>query len=114
MGGIYEVPLWDGLRCHDIHTEFHKYWFRHSNVNRGRYTHTDSMGLASFSNTFRKLDLLPSSDDRERNLFLSKVRWKELVSIARPLDPCLTPDDGNRSSFRNIFAKVQANEQCPK
>jgi hypothetical protein len=24
MGGIYEVGRWDGLRCHDIHTNFHK------------------------------------------------------------------------------------------
>jgi hypothetical protein len=30
MGGIYEVCHWDGLRCHDIHTKFHKDWFRHS------------------------------------------------------------------------------------
>jgi hypothetical protein len=25
MGKIYEVRRWDGLRCHDIHTTFHKY-----------------------------------------------------------------------------------------
>jgi hypothetical protein len=24
MGGIYEVCRWNGLRCHDTHTEFHK------------------------------------------------------------------------------------------
>jgi hypothetical protein len=34
-GGIYEVRRWDGLRCHGIHTKFHKDWFRHSKVNRG-------------------------------------------------------------------------------
>jgi hypothetical protein len=32
MGGIYEASGWDGLRCHDIHTKFHKAWFRHSKV----------------------------------------------------------------------------------
>jgi hypothetical protein len=40
MGGVYEMQRWDGLRCHDIHTEFHKDWFRHSDVNRGRFTDT--------------------------------------------------------------------------
>jgi hypothetical protein len=44
MGGIYEVRQWDRLRCHDIHTEFHKEWFRHSKVGRGGYT--DSMEMA--------------------------------------------------------------------
>jgi hypothetical protein len=32
VGGIYEVHRWDGLRCHDIHTKFHKDWFRHPNL----------------------------------------------------------------------------------
>jgi hypothetical protein len=32
MEGIYEVSSWDGLRWHDIHTKFHKFWFMHSNV----------------------------------------------------------------------------------
>jgi hypothetical protein len=35
MGEIYEVCCWDGLRCHDIHTKFHKDWFSHSEVDRG-------------------------------------------------------------------------------
>jgi hypothetical protein len=26
---------WDGLRCHDIHTKFHKDWFRHWRAVRG-------------------------------------------------------------------------------
>jgi hypothetical protein len=32
MGGVCEVCRWDGLRCHDIHTKFHKDWFRDSKV----------------------------------------------------------------------------------
>jgi hypothetical protein len=40
------------LRYHDIHTEFHKDWFRHSEVNRGdTQTHTqqrDRISLLSF------------------------------------------------------------------
>jgi hypothetical protein len=44
MGGIYEVRLWYGLRCHDIHTKFRKDWFRHSKVDwGGGFTDTDSM-----------------------------------------------------------------------
>jgi hypothetical protein len=39
MGGIYEVRRSDGLRCHDIHTEFHKDWFMHSKVDRGIHRH---------------------------------------------------------------------------
>jgi hypothetical protein len=35
MGEIYEVRRWDGLRCHDIHTKFHKDWFSHSKVDMG-------------------------------------------------------------------------------
>jgi hypothetical protein len=35
MGGIYEVCHWDGLRCHDIHMNFHQDWFSHSKVDRG-------------------------------------------------------------------------------
>jgi hypothetical protein len=31
MGDIYEVSLWDGLRCHDIHKD----WLRHSRIDRG-------------------------------------------------------------------------------
>jgi hypothetical protein len=30
MGVIYEVSYWDGLKWHDIHTKFHKDWFKHS------------------------------------------------------------------------------------
>jgi hypothetical protein len=26
MGGIYELRRWDGIKCHDIYTKFHKYW----------------------------------------------------------------------------------------
>jgi hypothetical protein len=32
VGGIYEVHGWDGLRCRNIHTKFHKDWFRHLNI----------------------------------------------------------------------------------
>jgi hypothetical protein len=46
MGGIYKVRPSDGLKCHDIHTKFHKDWFRHSKFNRGIHRHTDSMTIA--------------------------------------------------------------------
>jgi hypothetical protein len=36
MGEIYEVSCLDGLNCNDIHTKFHKDWFRHSKVDRER------------------------------------------------------------------------------
>jgi hypothetical protein len=36
MGEIYEVRIWDGLRCHDIHIKFHKDWFRHLKINGER------------------------------------------------------------------------------
>jgi hypothetical protein len=35
IGGTYEVRHSDGLNCHDIHTKFQKYWFRHSEVDSG-------------------------------------------------------------------------------
>jgi hypothetical protein len=43
MGGIYEVRRWDGLRCHDLHTKFHKDWVRHSEVYRRGYTDTQTV-----------------------------------------------------------------------
>jgi hypothetical protein len=47
MRRMYEARLWDGLRCHDMHTKFHKYWFRHSNF-LGGYTHTQIMEITYF------------------------------------------------------------------
>jgi hypothetical protein len=35
MGEIYEVRRLEGLRCHDIHTKFHKDWFKCSEIDRG-------------------------------------------------------------------------------
>jgi hypothetical protein len=32
---IFLLRRWDGLRCRDIRTKFHKVWFRHSKVNGG-------------------------------------------------------------------------------
>jgi hypothetical protein len=32
MGRIYGVCHWDGLGCHNVHTEFHEDWFRLSKV----------------------------------------------------------------------------------
>jgi hypothetical protein len=49
MGWICEVRYCDGLRCRDIHIEFHKARFRHSNVNGGGggiHRHTASMEIA--------------------------------------------------------------------
>jgi hypothetical protein len=40
-GRIYELCSWDGLRCHDMHVKFHKYWFKHWKVIRGD-THTNT------------------------------------------------------------------------
>jgi hypothetical protein len=38
MGEIYEVSRW----CHDIHTKFRKDWFKHWEVNSGRFTDTQT------------------------------------------------------------------------
>jgi hypothetical protein len=32
--GIYEWCDWNGLRCNDTETKFHKFWFRHSKLIR--------------------------------------------------------------------------------
>jgi hypothetical protein len=44
MGGIYEVCRSAVLRYHDINTEFHKDWFRHSiiDVGMGIHKHTET------------------------------------------------------------------------
>jgi hypothetical protein len=41
MGAIYEVQRWDGLRCHDVHTQFRKDWLRHWDANGWTHRHTD-------------------------------------------------------------------------
>jgi hypothetical protein len=40
---------WDGLRCHDIHTKFHRNWLRHSKVHGGgdSQTHRQQGGPTS-------------------------------------------------------------------
>jgi hypothetical protein len=44
MGGI-----WDGLRCHNIHTVFENDWLRHSRVNGGdTQTHSEMISWANF------------------------------------------------------------------
>jgi hypothetical protein len=52
IGRIYEVRRRDGLRCHDIHTKFHKDSFSNSKVNRGdieaHRQHGDRISLLSF------------------------------------------------------------------
>jgi hypothetical protein len=42
MGVICEVSRWDELRCHDIHTKFHKDWFWHSKLIGGIHRHRDT------------------------------------------------------------------------
>jgi hypothetical protein len=42
IGGIYEVRRWDGLRCHDLYTKFHKDSFSHSKVDKGDYIDTQT------------------------------------------------------------------------
>jgi hypothetical protein len=40
-GSDFKIGRSDGLRCHGIHTGFHKDWFRHSKVDRGIHRLTD-------------------------------------------------------------------------
>jgi hypothetical protein len=52
MGKFMNYPVEMGVRCHYIHTKFHKSWFRHLKGNLEGYTyrHTDSkvISLAYF------------------------------------------------------------------
>jgi hypothetical protein len=45
MRGIYGVLLWDGLRCHELHTKFHKDWFSHSDIDKGDRQYGDLISL---------------------------------------------------------------------
>jgi hypothetical protein len=42
MGVVYEVRRRDGLSYHDMHTKFHTDWFRHSKVDNGGFTDTQT------------------------------------------------------------------------
>jgi hypothetical protein len=47
IGGISEVRRGDWLSSHDIHTKFHKDWFRHSEVDwEHTHRHTDRIEIA--------------------------------------------------------------------
>jgi hypothetical protein len=49
MGGVYEIHRSDVLRCHGVHTKFHKYWFKNSQVKGGgddSQTHGHSMVIS--------------------------------------------------------------------
>jgi hypothetical protein len=39
MEGIYELGRWDGMRCYDIHTKFHRDWFRRSKDDTQTHRH---------------------------------------------------------------------------
>jgi hypothetical protein len=47
MGELYDICHSNELGYHATHTKFHKYWFRHSKVDRGGiHRHADSMEIA--------------------------------------------------------------------
>jgi hypothetical protein len=46
MGGIYDFCRWDGLRYRNIHTKFHRNWFRHSKVIGERFTDTQTARIS--------------------------------------------------------------------
>jgi hypothetical protein len=84
MGGIYEVYRWDRLRCHNIHTKFHKYWFSHSKVDGG---HTDKHGVYYYYFSFFKIRKVGWIIPTIRN----KARAQLLVSVHNtvPIQPLI-------------------------
>jgi hypothetical protein len=50
---------WDGLKCHDIHTKFHKDWLRHSKVNKGVWFY--SFWSVTLVDTIKIISITPSS-----------------------------------------------------
>jgi hypothetical protein len=67
-GKDFYLSRWDGLRCRDICTKFHKDWFRHSQVNRGGYTDTQRAKW-SYKPTFI-FDVIWTTNN------MSTVSWK--------------------------------------
>jgi hypothetical protein len=68
MGGTYEVCCWDGDRCHDIHIEFHKNWFGHSEVNMGNSQTHRQHGY--------RISLLSLFQNKESKLKINYPSWK--------------------------------------
>jgi hypothetical protein len=101
MGGIYEVSRWDGLRYYDIHTKFHKDWFRHSKANRGE-THRQQRDLISLLYFFkiRKLYITKTTLRLEQDWKLtldSKTKqvtrwWRNSVGLSE--GKCVLNGDG--------------------
>jgi hypothetical protein len=80
MEGICEVRRWDGIRCHDIHTEFNIDWFRHSKVNgaelhrhTGRRSHTSRLKIERilYHTYFLLFTAVASPVAKQRNNYVS-------------------------------------------
>jgi hypothetical protein len=71
MGGIYEVCRWNRLRCHDMHTEFHKDWYRHSKVNWG-----DSQTHRQHGDRISLLSLFQNKESRQKmEIGVAELAW---------------------------------------
>jgi hypothetical protein len=74
MGGIYEVPRWDGLRWRDIDTKFHEGWFRNSEVNREGYTRRQKGDLISILLFFQNKEIGLRTRGHMQILVFTKVK----------------------------------------
>jgi hypothetical protein len=62
MEGIYEVRRSHGLRCHGVHTKFHKDWFRHSKFNK-----RDTQTQRQHGNRISLLFIFQNKESRLKN-----------------------------------------------
>jgi hypothetical protein len=68
MGRINGILRWDGLRCRDVDTKFHKIWFKHSEVNSGWYTGRMEMSYAYLHLCLKITELITIA-------WLEQCRW---------------------------------------
>jgi hypothetical protein len=98
MGGIFEVRCWDGLRCHDIHTESHKDWFRHSQVDGG-YTDVETQQGDRIS----LLLFFLNKESRLRIKLILEKWFSTFCSLRPPVPFVIEPQSGPSKKKRKKF-----------
>jgi hypothetical protein len=89
MGGIIYLGRWDGLRCRDIRTKVHKYWFRHSKADMGGDARTsgeqrDFISLLYFfqnkESGIKRVELSCHSSARVQG-YLDLCLWADIIKF---------------------------------
>jgi hypothetical protein len=96
LAGIYEVCHWDGLRCPDTYTKFHRDWFRRSKADGADTQPCRQNGnLTSLLRKVGQKYFITKS--KEINKIKIKIQIKEPFSTTT----IQSPDNRNKANYWN-------------